>query len=339
MGQFTYKLKSLITKLGSRIGSVGRVPVGIFQNGICVDYFEVEPYGVFRICGWSYDENLSSSDFSVVQNDKPVAPTILYRTACPNIAQRLHRQDVFCGFSAEWIKALSAEPFRFSVRGAVTQVQAWHAELLDDFSPHYENLLLTEQVLHREDIYGSGPPVDFVNRDVLNLALTLKPPILDFGCGSGALVRELRTRGVEAYGIELNREIIKNSLDKEAAQHITLYDGRLPTALPDGAFESLIASEVIEHIVDYEAALREMARLTRSTLAITVPDMTCIPIGSRHNVVPWHLLEATHVNFFNYNSLRSTLSQYFKDVDLFKIVPGQVNGSHMPGSLAAICYK
>ena len=316
-----------------------KVPVGKSQGDIFVDHVEVEPYGIFRTCGWSLEENLSSSDFYVVQGHKRIAPTILYRTARPDVAQRCQCQNMFCGFSVEWIRNLSVEPFQLSIRGTMYKLKSSHTTILNRFSPPYEHLLLTDQVLHRENIYGSGPPVDSVSRDVLNLALRLEPPILDFGCGSGALVRELRTRGLEAYGIELDREIIRSSLRDDVAEYVTLYEGKFPSPFSDQSFESVIASEVIEHIVDYEAALAEIARLTRSALAITVPDMTCIPIGSQYDLVPWHLLEATHVNFFNYNSLERTLRQYFEKVTFFKIGQGLVNGSHMPGSLGAVCYK
>ena len=107
------------------------------------------------------------------------------------------------------------------------QVKSSHTEILNRFSPRYEHLFLTDQVLHRENIYGSGPPVDSVSRDDLNLALRLKPPILDFGCGTGALIRELRLRGFEAYGIELNREMIRNSIRGDVAKYISFYSGTL----------------------------------------------------------------------------------------------------------------
>ena len=331
------KLKNHLLKLsGRRRSAASKVPIGEFQGNIFVDHFEVEPYGVFRACGWSLEESLCGSDFLVVQDHKRIAPTILYRTARPDVALLYQSQNRFLGFSVEWIRKLSAEPFQVSIRGATYRLKASHTGILDDLSAPYEHLLLTDQVLHRQHIYGSGPPVDIANRDVLDLALKLPPPILDFGCGSGALIRELRIKGVEAYGIELDREVIRNSLRDDVAKYITLYDGSFPSPFSDQSFESVIASEVIEHIVGYEAALTDIARLTRSTFAITVPDMTCIPIGSQHDVVPWHLLEATHVNFFNYNSLERTLKHYFENVTFFKIGSGLINGSHMPGSLGAI---
>ncbi len=59
---------------------------------------------------------------------------------------------------------------------------------------------------------------------------------------------------------------------------------------------SVVCSEVLEHIPDHGAAIREMARLAREAL-MTVPDMSAIPALFPHNVVRWHLLEATHASF------------------------------------------
>jgi len=75
--------------------------------------------------------------------------------------------------------------------------------------PHYQHLFDEQRVLHREDIYGYGPPTPETDAHVLGLARCLPGPVLDFGCGSGALVRALLAAGVEAEGIELRRpEII-----------------------------------------------------------------------------------------------------------------------------------
>ena len=60
---------------------------------------------------------------------------------------------------------------------------------------HYDGLLTTDKVLARELIYGFGPPSPTVAPDVLDLVSGLDGRVLDFGCGSGALVAALRARG------------------------------------------------------------------------------------------------------------------------------------------------
>jgi len=153
-------------------------------------------------------------------------------------------------------------------------------------SPHYHRLLSTGEVLHREHIYASGPPNVAVHPEVLELAKELKGPLLDFGCGRGVLVAELQRAGMEAYGLELDTRVIKESILPQAAGAITLYDGSFPSPFEDGRFRSVVCSEVLEHIADYQGALRDIARLATEKVIFTVPDASAIPVGFRHGAVP-----------------------------------------------------
>lgn len=204
---------------------------------------------------------------------------------------------------------------------------------------HYDGLLTTDKVLGREHIYGFGPPSPIVAPDVLDLVAGLSGRVLDFGCGSGALVAALRGRGVEAFGIELDRGPIRETLKPEAAPFVTLYDGRMPSPFEDGSFDAVVCSEVLEHIPAYEEAVAEMARLTRDRLVITVPDAAAIPLGTRHQLVPWHLLESTHVNFFNQRSLHALLAPHFGRIDSGRISPCALNDTSFFISLVAVCRK
>jgi 2-polyprenyl-3-methyl-5-hydroxy-6-metoxy-1,4-benzoquinol methylase len=214
--------------------------------------------------------------------------------------------------------------------------------VLDAFQiiePHYSNLLDEPEVLHRKEIYGFGPPSMEALNEVACLAATLPAPVLDFGCGSGALVKALRARGLEAYGIELDREAIKESICPEVSDSITLYDGTFPMPFRDRQFESVTAIEVLEHLPDFEAALSELARVARRNCIVTVPDMSAIPICHHNHVVPWHLLEATHVNFFTQASLERALKRYFNKVEIARISPTTTNGSKWFESLVGICHR
>jgi SAM-dependent methyltransferase len=206
-------------------------------------------------------------------------------------------------------------------------------------TPHYKTLLNSGVVWHRDNIYGSGPPNSVVDPDVFELAKRLPPPLLDFGCGKGALISRLRQLGIEAYGIELFSEGLRAALIPEVSNRITFYDGLFPTRFEDGQFNSVVCSEVLEHIADYGGAVREIARITRQSAFFTVPDASAIPAGFRQGVVPWHLLEATHVNFFNQTSLTNELRRYFNKVQIGRIGSTYLNDTKTFVSLTAICSK
>lgn len=193
--------------------------------------------------------------------------------------------------------------------------------------------------MRREDVYSSGLPSPEVHPEILAFARRLPGPVLDLGCGSGALVRELVRNGIEATGLELDRPEIQQSIRSDVEARIRLYDGRFPTPFRDRDFASVVCSEVLEHIPALADALGEIDRLARNAALVTVPDMSAIPLLWRHHVVPWHLLEATHVNFFTQRSLEAVLQPLFRNVRMSRMGEFQVNGTRVYTSLVALCSR
>jgi len=67
--------------------------------------------------------------------------------------------------------------------------------IIDESLPYAKtlnNAQIKGIVLHRNDIYGSGTPVDAVSEDMLNfIAIHAKKKILDIGCGLGSYMDRL----------------------------------------------------------------------------------------------------------------------------------------------------
>jgi SAM-dependent methyltransferase len=313
-----------------------RMPVNLDLGGTIIDHIDFEPYGTIRICGWSLGERMPACAVETV--DGTLAPAATYRYAREDVCAALGVEEPFAGLSIEF-RAHGAKVRSVEMDGRSLAVPDDVAMFVNSERAGYIELLDGDRVLHRGDIYGEGPPSRTVHPEILKFARLLQPPVLDFGCGSGALLRALRAAGVEVFGIEIARPPIRESILPDVAPFITLYDGTFPLPFADGQFESVIATEVIEHVPDYWTALAQIARVCRTTFAITVPDMSCIPIGRSRGFVPWHLLEGTHVNFFSNRSLGRALAPHFRSVRFFQIARGELEGQFMPGSLAAIAAK
>ena len=176
-----------------------------------------------------------------------------------------------------------------------------------------------QTVLHRENIYGSGPPVTEPGAETVYLIQQYLDPgesVLDVGCGAGAYGPSLIAAGHEWLGLEVNagciqllqaRHLPHRRVDAEA--------GRLPCS--NAEFDNAICVEVLEHIVEPAAFLAEVARSVRKRALFSVPNIEVIPYFSAWQVVPWHLLEADHKNFFTRASLRELLRQQFRHVEVF----------------------
>ena len=88
--------------------------------------------------------------------------------------------------------------------------------------------------------------------------------VLEIGCGNGEMVHALRNRGIDAVGCDLRF--------KEGPRTASLCDARLlklierhPYRLPfdDGAFDLVVSVSVLEHAMNLEETVGEMARVTR----------------------------------------------------------------------------
>src|SRR5437879_6186861 len=82
--------------------------------------------------------------------------------------------------------------------------------------------------------------------------------VLDVGCGAGQVVGRLTQAGYEAYGVDVSEPNIERA--RKFSARCQLYDGRrLPFA--DGFFASAGALNVLEHVEEPEAFIRELVRV------------------------------------------------------------------------------
>ncbi len=302
-----------------------------------LDSLILDRCGVIAVVGWTRVwEPLDPVELWI--DGRPAEPGDCHRIFRPDVARHLGVSNGFHGFAHEFLRFERLERARVEVR--VCGKAVWQDKVsFDPAAPHYVGLLWEPKVLSRDEIYSSGPPLDFIPAEIERLAEFARGKVLDFGCGRGNLVRHLRQQGQDAFGIEIDRPAIRAALLPEVASYIHLYHGELPLPYPDAAFDCACAVEVIEHVPDYRAALAEIVRVAARRVIVTVPDISAIPRSAPEHVVPWHLLEATHYNFFTARSLSALLAPHFERITLVKIGPVGVNDSHYFTSLAAICDK
>ena len=92
----------------------------------------------------------------------------------------------------------------------------------------------------------------------LNFGKEIK--ILDAGCGTGLLIKELEALGV-CYGIDISQKAV-DFCGKRGIDNVQVADAvNIPYS--DNMFEIVIALDVIEHIKDDEMALKEIYRVLK----------------------------------------------------------------------------
>jgi SAM-dependent methyltransferase len=176
-----------------------------------------------------------------------------------------------------------------------------------------------ETLLHRENIYGSGPPIEEPGVEVLSLLrayLPARSSVVDVGCGAGAYGPPLIAADHEWLGLEANAHCCDILTRRQLPfRRVDLESKRLPCV--DAEFDDAVCIEVLEHTKNPESFASEIARITRRRALISVPNMELIPYLHDWRVVPWHLLEADHKNFFTRASLRALLSRFFSRIEIF----------------------
>lgn len=296
-----------------------------------LDAISGQPLPVLLARGWCTDPD--RIDVALVYADGTRAPpSVLTRELRPDVVAAKKLKFPWAGFIAEF--HLTGRPKAVELFGKAHAVP--DAERYGSVEPHYKTLYENERILHRDDIYAVGLPVPADPALVELAGALVGKTVLDFGCGTGDLVAKLRALGRDASGIEIDRPAIREHLRPAALPFVRLYDGHLPLPYPGYSFDTVIATEVIEHVDDPQAIANELMRVARSTIFVTVPDMSSVPLSWPTRTVPWHLLEASHVNFFNPRSLAALFAPRFTPARQVRIFNYMIGSHFIPGSIAIL---
>lgn len=113
--------------------------------------------------------------------------------------------------------------------------------------------------------------MDVTNRFVLDFALNFErnhpeAAMLDFGCGSGALVEAVRAAGLNMVGADV---FYGGSQDRMRAERAGLLGSVIFESVnsrlcfPDESFDLVTNNQVMEHVSDLDGTLRELHRVMK----------------------------------------------------------------------------
>lgn len=158
-----------------------------------------------------------------------------------------------------------------------------------------------------------------VDYDLLEVAAGQR--VLDIGCGQGRHSFEALLRGARVVPADLDDVALKEVAQWGAAM---ISEGQSPERaslscsradvlrLPfeDNSFDRVIASEIMEHVVEDEAGLRELHRVLKpgGLLSVTVPrrwpEQICWMLSSEY-----HSAAGGHVRIYRRDELEAKLSR------------------------------
>lgn len=168
--------------------------------------------------------------------------------------------------------------------------------------------LANQQSNNLPDYYDNPRP------DIQGLINQNSYRILDVGCGSGSMGRELkRTRQLEVWGVEYNSEAASravNNLDYVLPGSI---EDNIPF-LPDKYFDTIVFADVLEHLTDPESVLTRIhSKLSDSgEMIVSLPNVRFWNVIVNLLQGQWNyeeagILDKTHLRFFTYSSASQLL--------------------------------
>ncbi len=147
------------------------------------------------------------------------------------------------------------------------------------------------------------------------VASTEPTTVLEAGCGEGFVLN---------YIAQQNPELKLTGLDysEDAVQYAREHFGgaasfrqgdiyKLPYS--DRSFDTVICSEVLEHLAQPDKAVRELKRVARKAVVISVPREPYFQWLSRAGQVLGISPDPEHVNFWNKNRFQSFIKGHFED--------------------------
>ena len=93
--------------------------------------------------------------------------------------------------------------------------------------------------------------------------------LLDIGCGTGYLLKTAELKGVITYGIDISKEAVNISETIANNSQLSVADGeKLPFC--DGCFDYITCLGTLEHFLDVNKGVQEMARVSKNSAVICI---------------------------------------------------------------------
>lgn len=137
--------------------------------------------------------------------------------------------------------------------------------------------------------------------------------LLDLGCGAGDLLQAARNHGWQGQGLDVS---------SQAAKHVRelgfeVFVGELETAeFPSAHFDVVTAAELIEHVFEPRALVREVARILRPGGLFWLTTPHARGLSARLLGLQWQCIwPPEHLQLFSIAGLRALLREAgFRDV-------------------------
>jgi SAM-dependent methyltransferase len=156
-----------------------------------------------------------------------------------------------------------------------------------------------------------APPAFALRRAFMLEEVRAGERVLDLGCGAGQFTQELAAAGAVSVGVEVAEAALARARAAAPELDFRLAQIDAPLPLPDGSFDMVWASEVIEHVSDTATWLSEINRvLVRGgRLLLSTPSHGRLRVAL-HGVEHFSEPLGDHLHLYTRGSLRRVLGEF-----------------------------
>lgn len=149
------------------------------------------------------------------------------------------------------------------------------------------------------------PAIDNSAHSFLIGMVGMNKRVLELGAAGGDVTAALSERGCDVTAIELDPDAVEDL--RQHAQRVICADLNDPATLDSagGPFDAICAGDVLEHLLDPQRVLNQMARMLApgGRIVVSLPNIAHVDVRlalmqGRFDYTPEGLLDATHVQFF-----------------------------------------
>ncbi len=155
-------------------------------------------------------------------------------------------------------------------------------DMFDRIAPRYD--MVNRVMTFRMD-------VGWRRHTIRTLRLPAGSRVLDLACGTGDFCRELEDAGLRPIGVDISWGMLANARTSAPLVH----GDALHLPVPDGAVDGATCGFALRNVVDLQAFLVELARVTRpggriGLLEVSEPERAVVRMGHGlyfNRIVPW----------------------------------------------------
>jgi SAM-dependent methyltransferase len=194
-----------------------------------------------------------------------------------------------------------------------------NSTIQDDTGKRHRHKYENTNFIHRLTL---GRFLDAIGREIkfLNLEHTL-----DFGCGEGLFLQELKQRGIifkNLFGIDLRSDAVLDAQTLLPEYQFETVD-LLSWDKPERSFDLVIASQVLEHLPNPDIFLKKLVLLSNRFLLFTVPWEPWFRLTNlaRGRDLPRFGNHPEHINHWRKDSFKRFIEPHATITKLYTIFP------------------